>query len=184
MTLGSRTCSIAMAAAPVIPARSPKVLVVTVRWAVAQGGRPPVHHLPYPGEEVLAGLGDVAAYHDALRVEDVDHGSQHLPDPPPRLADGGYGDVVAGVGEPHHVAAGFGVGAAGGELLGQRPSAGDRLEAAVVAAAAEHPFCGGDLHMADVAGGALGSAVEPAPEDEAGADAGAHLDEQQVVRPG
>ena len=66
----------------------------------------------------------------------------------------------------------------------QRPSPGDRLQAAVVAATAEHPLGGGDLDMADVAGGALGAAVEPAPEDEAGADAGAHLDEQQVVGPG
>jgi len=39
----------------------------------------------------------------------------------------------------------------------------------------------GDVDVADVAGGALGAAVDASVGDDAAADAGADLDEQQVL---
>ena len=64
---------------------------------------------------------------------------------------------------------------------GHGAAAGDRFQAAEVAAAADDVVVVGDVDVADVAGGALGAAVDAAVGDHAAADAGADLDEQQVV---
>ena len=70
--------------------------------------------------------------------------------------------------------------------VGERPPRRDRLEAAAVAAVARHVFAARDVHVPDVAGRALGAALQEAAGDDPGADAGRHLDEDQVVgiRPG
>ena len=68
-----------------------------------------------------------------------------------------------------------------GELLGERAPAGDGLEAARVAAAADDVLASVDDDVADVAGGALGAAVDGAAGDDAAADAGADLDVEQVL---
>ena len=67
------------------------------------------------------------------------------------------------------------------QLAGQGAAAGHGLDAAPVAAPAQGVAGVGDLHVAEVAGGAVGAPVdEPAGHDPA-ADAGGDLDEQQVV---
>ena len=67
----------------------------------------------------------------------------------------------------------------------QRPSergaGGERLEASAVAARARHVGAARDVDVADVAGGALGAALQESARDDAGADAGRHLHEDQVV---
>ena len=60
-------------------------------------------------------------------------------------------------------------------------AAGQRLEAAEIAAAADDRRVIDDLDVADVAGTALGAAVEVAVRDDAGPDAGADLDDHHVV---
>ena len=67
------------------------------------------------------------------------------------------------------------------QLLGEGAAAGHRLDAAPVAAAAERVAGVGDLDVAEVAGGALGAAVDVAADDDPGADAGGDLDVEQVV---
>ena len=62
-----------------------------------------------------------------------------------------------------------------------RAAAGDGLKAADVPASAHDVVVVGDVDVADVAGGTLGAAVDAAVGDDAAADAGADLDEQQVV---
>src|SRR5690606_14893316 len=71
-----------------------------------------------------------------------------------------------------------------GEPGGQCAAAGDRLQAAGVAAAARDVVGAGHPDVPDVAGGALGPAVQPPAGDDAAADAGADLDEEQVLRGG
>ena len=63
----------------------------------------------------------------------------------------------------------------------ERGAAGERLEAADVAAAADDRRVVGDLDVADVAGTPLGAAMEAAVGDDPGADAGADLDDDDVV---
>ena len=59
--------------------------------------------------------------------------------------------------------------------------AGKGLEAADVAAPADDARIVDDLDVADVAGTALGAAMEPAVADDPGADARADLDDDDVV---
>ena len=73
------------------------------------------------------------------------------------------------------------VDARGAQPAGDRRPAGHRLEAADVAAAAHGVDVVGHLDVAEVAGGALGAATQRAVADDAAADAGGDLDEQQVV---
>ena len=70
--------------------------------------------------------------------------------------------------------------AAAGGVAGQRGAAEQRLQAADVAARAHRPVAV-DLDVPDVAGRPVGAAVHLAVEVDAAADAGADLDEQQVV---
>ena len=63
----------------------------------------------------------------------------------------------------------------------ERPAAGQRLEAADVAAAADDGRIVGDLDVADVAGAALGAAMEAAVRDDPRADPGPDLDDDDVV---
>src|SRR5699024_8005050 len=80
-----------------------------------------------------------------------------------------------------NIKAAVSLGAVGSERSRDGGAAGDRLEAARVAAAAHHlgPVWDGD--MAEVPGGSHRAAVHAAFADQAAADARGHLDEQQVV---
>ena len=97
---------------------------------------------------------------------------------------GGGADVLAGdpagAGQPlgeHRAPSGAGLLGQGSD---QRPSAGDRFEAAGLAAAAARGGVVGDVDVPDVAGRAAVAAVQPAVGDQAAADAGGHLHEEQV----
>ena len=61
------------------------------------------------------------------------------------------------------------------------PPAGERLEAAPVAAPADDVVVVGHVDVADVAGRAVGAAVHVTAGDDARADAGAHLHEEQEL---
>ena len=64
---------------------------------------------------------------------------------------------------------------------GEGRAAGERLEAADVAASADDALVVGDLDVADVACAALGAAMEHPPDHDAGADPGSDLDEHDVL---
>ena len=122
-----------------------------------QRGRAPVDDLAHAGEELLVGVGQVAADDDDRGVEEVDRPGQHLAHQPPGLADQGHGLGVAGPHQGHHVAAVVGLDADGAQLAGQGAAAGHGLDAAPVAAAAQGVAGVGDLHVAEVAGRAVGA---------------------------
>ena len=125
-------------------------------------------------------MGDVAADDDHGGVEEVHGGGEDAAEFAAGLADEAhcFGAAVSDVADD--VAAVFGGDAEFGEFGGHRAAAGDRFEAAEVAAAADDVVVVGDVDVADVAGGALGAAVDAAVGDDAAADAGADFDEQQV----
>ena len=83
--------------------------------------------------------------------------------------------------EANDVAAVRRVLATGGEPLRERLTSRDRLQAADVAASADHVGAVRRPDVADVAGRAAGAAVDVPVGDDAAADPGADLDEQQVV---
>ena len=58
---------------------------------------------------------------------------------------------------------------------------GERLKAAVIAAAAEHVVAARHPDMAEVSGRAVGTALELAAADDAGADSRGDLDEEEIV---
>src|SRR4029079_16983292 len=65
--------------------------------------------------------------------------------------------------------------------LTERAAAGQRLEAADVAAATDDTGVVADLDVAHVAGAPLGTAMEPAVGDDPGADPGPDLHDDDVV---
>src|SRR5690606_32648263 len=67
------------------------------------------------------------------------------------------------------------------EVAGEGGPGGECLEAAAVAARARHLGSAGDVDVAEVAGGALGAALQEAAGDDACADAGGDLHEDEVV---
>ena len=125
-------------------------------------------------------MGDVAADDDHARVEEVDRGGEHLAELAAGLAHelhrlraalAHVADDVAGVLRRDALRA---------QPRGHRAAAGHGLQAAAVAAAADLEVAG-HVDVADVARRALGAAVDPALGDDPAADAGADLDEEQVV---
>src|SRR4051812_10105825 len=150
---------------------------------VARGHRqrPADRHLAHAREQLLMRVGDVAADHDRARVEEVDRAREHLAEIAAGVADQLDGERLAGAHERDDVAAGPGLEPGPGETFGERAAAGDGFQAARVAAAADDVVVPGDPDVADVAGGALGAAVDVAVGDDAAADAGADLDEEQVL---
>jgi hypothetical protein len=146
-----------------------------------EGGGAAVDDLAHPGEELVLGLGEVAPDHDDRRVEEVDGAGQDLADEAPGLAHERDRLGVARPHQRHDVPAVVGLHADGLQLAGQGAPTGHGLDAAPVAAPAQGVAGVGDLHVAKVAGGAVGAPVDdPAGHDPA-ADAGGDLDEQQVV---
>ena len=137
-----------------------------------------------------------AAEHDQRRVEEVHDAREHRPDAPARALEHRDRDRVAGRRRPRDV-----LGRHPPALVERRPepratapraprprrarpsaaAAGQRLEAADVAAAADDRRIVGDLDVADVAGAALGAAVEPAAGDDPGPDARPDLHDDDVV---
>lgn len=69
----------------------------------------------------------------------------------------------------------------GDGVPGQGRSSGQRLQAAGVAASADDLPARGSRDVTDVAGAALGAAVQPSARDQAGADARADLEIDQVL---
>src|SRR5690606_15716073 len=149
-----------------------------------QRQRPLVDDLPDPGEQRLVHGGQRAADDDGLRVEEVDQAGEDVADAASGLADHPDRERVPGGDQGGHRAAVGGRHAGLGEPGGQCAAAGDRLQAAGVAAAARDVVGAGHPDVPDVAGGALGPAVQPPAGDDAAADAGADLDEEQVLRGG
>ena len=92
-TPGASTCSITIAAAPVMPARSLRRALHDLEPAGGEGGGAAIGHLPDAGEELFVRLGDVTSHDDEGRVEEVNRGGQHLPDEPPGCPDRGDGLV-------------------------------------------------------------------------------------------
>ena len=134
------------------------------------------------GQQVLAGLGHLAADHHDRRVDQVDHGGDHVADVAARLADGRDREGVAGAHQVDDVLAVLGrASPRRGSGCGERGPGGHGLEAAGVAAAAGHVVGAGHADVAEVAGDAGGAALQPAAGDDAGADAGRDLDQHQVV---
>src|SRR5690606_19818390 len=97
-----------------------------------------VDDLADAGEQVLPGVGEPAPDDDDGRVDEVHHRRDDLADVAARLAQVLDGGEVARAGEVDDVLAGPGVDARLAQPAGDRGSGGDGLEAALVAAAAEH----------------------------------------------
>ena len=143
-----------------------------------------VDDLADPGQQLLVGLGDVAADHDHRRVVEVDRGGEDLADQPARVADEAAPRPARRRGRARP------------RRASRRRRARRRVSRAAIAAppasASRQPtlpqlqmiasaLVGGDADVADVAGGALGAAVDAAVDDDPAADPGGDLDEQQVV---
>src|SRR6478735_11808922 len=139
--------------------------------------RTAVDDLADAGDEALTRLDERTADDDDGRIEQADARGEHLADGAPGLADSEGSRDVAAADEVDDVGVGLGDDADLLERLGDRGSAGDGLEAADVAARAEHLGGVGCGDVTEVAGGADGSAVQTAAADDAGADAGCDLDE-------
>ena len=98
-----------------------------------------------------------------------------------RQADVGGGELAVLLEERRERRGPAGPGRGGG-VAGERGAAGERLEAAGVAAGAGRAEVL-DPDVPDVAGAAVDAAVELAVDDDAAADAGADLHEQEVRAP-
>src|SRR5690606_32904989 len=133
-----------------------------------------VDDLADAGDEGLAALGEVAADDDDGGVDDADEVGDDLADDAAGGAHEAHGVGLAGAGEVDDLGARADLLPHGGEVAGDGPASGGGLGAAEVAAAAGVGVAAGDV--ADVAGDALGAADELATDDDAGADAHAHLD--------
>ena len=118
---------------------------------------------------------------DDGRVEQVDRGGQHLAEVAAGLPDQ---LDASGPTRPRASATTSIADDASMPELAQLPgdgsAAGDGLEAAGVAAPADHRLVPRELDVPHVAGRALGAAVDPTVGDDPAADAGRDLDEQQV----
>ena len=179
---GASTWSMTITAAPTTPARSPAEAWTMRSWAVASGSdrryttsrTPASSGSPASASEppitMTLGLSRLTALASTSPI--VRPASRTQPGGQHRAAAHQRHDVVA---RRRRLDAG------GAQPAGHRGPAGDGLEAADVAAAAHGVDVVGHLDVAEVAGRALGAAAQRAVADDAAADAGRHLDEQQVV---
>ena len=128
---------------------------------------------------------EVAADDQQLRVEHVHERRGGLADRAPGVGDHAPAAEVALARQPHDRAPVEAVAVAAPQQLGQRVGAGDGLQAAAVAAAADRAV-GVDEHVAELAGEALRAAVQAAVEHQPGADARRdhQVDEVLGVAPG
>ena len=81
----------------------------------------------------------------------------------------------------HHVARGLAFEAERAQVARDRPAGRPRLDAAELAAAAERRLGRVELDVADIAGSAATAAIDLAAGHDAAADAGAGLDEEEVI---
>ena len=138
-------------------------------------------HLADAREQLLVDLRDVAADHDDLGVEEVHQAGEDLAEQrpasrtsrtalelPPRTRSTTSRLLTAFV--PASVSA-----------SASASPAGQGLEAADVAAVADHLVVAGDPDVADVARRALRAAMDVPAGDDAAADPGADLDHQEVL---
>ena len=170
----------ASASAPSTCARSPSTPATTAAVSAAAGQRREAHGLAHAVEQQVAGLGEVAADDEALRVEQVEHERRGAADDPAGVGDHAPAAEVALVRQAQHLGDGQ-VAVAAAQHLEQRAGRGGRLEAAAVAAAADGAL-GVDEDVAELAGHAAGAAVEPPAEDQPRADAGRELEVDEVRR--
>src|SRR5512132_834176 len=148
-------------------------------------------------EQEVARDDRTAADDDDLRVQDVHEAGDPLAEPSSGLREDPPRGLVARPRRARDELAGHVVGVAAGEstedrvlvlasLLAahpiDRPAGGDLLPAAAVAAAAERA-AGLDDDVADLGGGPVRAAEQPAVGHDPAADPGAHRDEQQVPVP-
>ena len=160
-------------AARAVPQRAADDLQVARRW---RGGAL-VDHLADAGAELLVRNGQVAADDDHLWVECIHEAGQDLAEVAPGVADEPYGVGVVVADEAHDVTAVAGLLPELAKLPGQRASAGHGLRAGGVTAFADDVLMSGQADVSDIAGGALGTAVDLPSGDDAAADAGAGLSE-------
>ena len=150
----SRNPSMAISAAPTRPDRSGASLTVISSDRAASGSERPVDRLADAGQQRHAGLRHPAGHHDPVRVEEVDQRGEHGADRPARVADELEGGAVALRGELDDLAGRASTGSPRRRRVAeQRAAPGDRLQAVLVAAAADHraPVGLGDVDVPDVA---------------------------------
>ena len=184
-----------MADAPTTPASAP-ARIAGREVAGRQRQRAAIDGLADGGQELVAALRDPAADHDQRRVEEVHHAREHEPDPVTRGLEQPDGHRIAERGSPRDVLGGHAAVLVEGDpqpraAVRQRPPPPRRApRAAPPASASRQPTLPqrhttdavvDDLDVADVAGATLRAAVDPPVRDDAGADAGADLDDHDVV---
>ena len=130
-------------------------------------------------EEQVAGLCQLAADEDALGREQVARARDGAAEGAAGVGDDAPAPDVAGLRLEDDLAQREAVAVAAAQGLEDGFGAGEGLQAAAVAAAADRPAVV-DRHVADLAGGASRAVVEPPVEDEAGADPGGDLDVDEV----
>ncbi len=127
----------------------------------------------------------MAAHHEQLGVEHVHHRRHDLSERAPGIVDRPPAGGVAVARRRQHRLDRQVVAVGGAQPVDQRARARHGLQAAAVAAPADDP-ARVDEHVAELAGEAAGAPVEPAVEDEPGADPRGDLEVDQVagVAPG
>ena len=132
-------------------------------------------------EQDVARGADRAADDDELWVEGVDDRRDRAAEHAPGVGDRAARAGVAVGDERHDLVEREVVAVAGAQQGDDRAAAGHHLQAAAVAAAADRAALV-DEHVAELAGGAAGAAVQLAAEDEAGADAAGDHEVDRVAR--
>ena len=181
ITSGASTCSMTRTAAPITPARSPSWLGTIRSDACRQRQRALEGDLADPGEQLLVGTAEVPADHDHARVEEVDTRGEHLAEAASGVADHARRDRVARADQRDHVAC----------VLGRPPAAVRRVASAPPPATASRqprlPQRQTTSSWPLTRTWPMSPAAPWAPRwmlpagDDAAADAGADLDEEQVL---
>jgi hypothetical protein len=134
------------------------------------------------GQQVLVQLGEHSPDDDRVRVVEGDQRGEHLADALPGEPHPAARDGMALGDEPDDVAGAARVEPLGPQRRRDRRAGGDGLDAARVAAVAEHVVVAGQPDVPDVPGRARRAAMQHAAGDDAAADAGADLHVEQVLR--
>src|SRR5918994_5189882 len=127
-------------------------------------------------------LGDVSADHDHRGVEEVDGAREHFAEGPACVPDHADRAGMAAPDEADDVAALRRIRSLGGQSLREGQAAGDRLQAADVAAPADHVLAARRPDVSDVARGAARASVDMPVRDDPAADPRADLDQEEVLR--
>ena len=114
------------------------------------------------GQEMLFGLRERSADDDHGRIEDADDVRGHFTEDPSRRAHELNGFGLIDPNQIDDVARVLGLEAIGSEIPSQRPAGRARFHTTKLPAAAERRVDAGKLDVADVAGRALGAAIDAA----------------------